>query len=450
MNNITKWLVFTIALELGLCGYLTISNVGVVAAPLPTLTAIDSLTAKSLTKLATQCKTAEEWHTLGNTYMSAGFFAEASACYEQATRLKPDWGEALFNHGFCLSRFGQTEQANIKFQQVVDLRHKKLADAVFFMAQNHLRDEAPELAEEAFRRAAPSLPMAKYELARILFRKDQFDEAEKLLAEVLNEHPKASRVKLLLAEISVAKNNENRATNFRIEGTDVTDRLPTPFVTEKNRLGATISSYGFENEVAKAFQLLEHNRIDTAKSELQLLQKTQWSPSVHSALVDISIQQNLFDDAEQLIEEELELSGPTTLWLSRLGNVRMIAGNISGAVEAWKLGIEVRNDKSVENCMSALGQHYEQEGNLEASEKYQHMLMTELARRSLKEGNARQAIEQIDRGMALVPNDAELYFLLGKARRILLEHPQALAAFDKCLALKPNHGKALREREIVQ
>lgn len=450
MSGLSKIALLIVVLEIGIGGYLSLTLSKTYAAPVPALSVVDPNTAAALQKMAAECKTAEDWHTLANTYMSAGFFAEASACYQQTHRLKPDWGEAIFNHGFCLSRFGQTSTANEKFQRVVDLKHERLADAIFFMGQNHLRDENPDLAEEAFRLAASDLPMAKYELARILFRKSDFDEAEAMLVDVLTDFPQASRVKLLLAEIAVAKQNQNRATNFRVDGTEITERLPTPFVTEKNRLGSTIGSYGFEKDIRSALQLLAHNRMDSAKAELQRLQEIQWSPNIHSALVDIAIQQNLFDDAVKLIEEEIELSGPTTLWLSRLGNVRMMAGNMPGAVEAWKLGVEIRNDMSVEKCLVALFRHYEQEGEVEEAKKFQFQLQIETARRAIKEGDAQKAIDEMGQAIVSFPDSAEAHYLLGKGHRLNLEHQLAAAAFEKCLMLMPNHGRAIRELEIVQ
>lgn len=419
--------------------------------PVPGLSVVDDVTAGSLKEMVANCKTAEDWHTLANTYMSAGYFAEADSCYEQALKLKPDWGDALYNQAFCLSRFGQTKSANEKFAKVIEQKHEKIADAYFFTGQNHLRDGDPDSAAIAFGKAAPARPMAKFELSRIHFRKGELDEAKELLVGLLSKHPKASRVKLLLAEVLTAQGDEASATSYRVEGTLVTDRLPTPFVTEKNRLADTIGTYGFEKQVRDALKLLEDNKMEEAQLELQNLQRIQWTPSVHSALLDIQIQTKDFGRAAKSIEEELEISGPTSLWLGRLGNVKMMAGDAEGAVEAWKRGLEVRNDSGVEACIAGLGQFFAKEPDgADTANEYQFLVLLEFARRAIKEGDGMKAISHMKRALEINPDSAEAHFLIGKAYRETADSDNAIKALQRCLAIEPTYGDAIRELKLVK
>ena len=225
--------------------------------------------------------------------------------------MDPESGDAIYDHAFCLSRFGKTKPANEKFEQVISLKHPKSASAYFFLGRNYLREESPDQAEAAFRRAA-KLPMAKFELARLLFRKGEFDEAEQLLAEVLEKQPTASRAKLLMSNIAAAKENQPRATSFSSEGSDRTDRIPTPFVDEKIRLGKATQSYGVDQRTAELFRLMNENRFDEAKPGLEELQSIQWTTQTQDALIRVATVNRDFKEAERLIEEEVYRSGPTT------------------------------------------------------------------------------------------------------------------------------------------
>jgi tetratricopeptide (TPR) repeat protein len=129
MSRTNQILILILVLEIALVAVVFIQKQNSVVAPVPSAASIDSITASDLSELAGACNTAEEWHSLANIYMSAGFFAEADVCFREAIELRPEWGDAIFNYGFCLSRFGQTSEANLQFQKVVDLSHSKSSEA---------------------------------------------------------------------------------------------------------------------------------------------------------------------------------------------------------------------------------------------------------------------------------------------------------------------------------
>jgi len=449
MNRLNLLLSLVVVGLLGFGGYRWMQMQGNAKVPTPGYSVVDPITAGDLKLMAGQCKSSQQWHELANVYMSAGYFAEADACYEQAIKMDPESGDAIYDHAFCLSRFGKTQKANEKFNQVIALKHSKTAEACFFLGRNHLRDEDPDAAEAAFRRAV-KLPMAKFELARILFRKEKFDEAEQQLVEILEKHPTASRAKLLLSNIAAAKGNQARATSFSSDGSDRTKRLPTPFVDEKVRLGKATQTYGIEKKTAELFQLVRDNKFADAKSGLEQLQSIQWTTQIQDALIRIATQTRNFKEAEGLIEEEIRRSGPTTIWLGTLGTVRAELGDMTGAVEAWKQGAEVRNDSTLPKCLSQLGQYYEKQGDLEKANDYQVDLFLTLAHQGIAQDQLDQAIEYLVRAIKIQPEMPELHYVLGKAYRKQVENEKSVASYQKCLELDPTFGRAIAELKLVQ
>jgi tetratricopeptide (TPR) repeat protein len=453
VNRLNQTLVVIIAAQLLVGGYLWFCKQNSAVAPVPGFAVVDPLTATDLKELAADCSTAEQWRALANIYMSAGFFAEADSCYAQSVKLQPDFADAIYEHGFCLSRFGKTARGNQKFAEVIALKHERSASAAYLTGRNHLRDEQPDLAEAFFRQAA-RLPMAKFELARLLFRKNELDEAESLLVEILTDQPNASRAKLLISEIASAKNKPTRSTSFSLEGSDQTERIPSPFTQEKDRLMQSVAKYGPEKVLAQYMNLFYEKKYNEARPGLERVQEVEWTPHVHDALVKIAIASGDLQKAENLIEQEIAHSGPTTQWLGTLGEVRMKHGDAEGAIEAWTAGVQVRNDSTINKCYLGLGQYYDRTNDEANATKYQVLLMLDLAQKAIVAnkggGQGGQAVQFAKQAVAIAPESAEAHYVLGKAFRSIFSTDEAIEAYEKCLAIDPTHGRALRELTIVQ
>ncbi len=449
MNRMNQFLILIIGLELAISGFGWYRIHARTLAPQPHYSVVDDLTADDLRRLAEDCNSVEKWHELGNIYMSAGFFAESDACFMQVLKLKPRWGDAIYHHAFCLSRYGKTQQANEKFEMVIELQHPQSANAAFFIGRNHLRDENPQLAEAAFLKAS-KIPMAQFELARLYVRQQRYAEAKQQLEKVLTEQPNASRAKLLLAEVALAENNPNRAISFSSEGSDQTERIASPFKIEKDRLMNSVIKYGIEKNIANFMDLRNEDRAEEAKQGFEMLQSAEWTPHVQDALIKISIERNDFANAERLIDEEISHSGPTTVWLGNLGDVRMQLGDRTGAVEAWTQGAQVRNDVSVDKCYRALARHYDDSGDIAKTDEFQLKLVLDLAGKAVTQGDGSRAVDMLNQALAIFPESADGFYLLGKAQRTMFAPDEAAIAYKKCIQIKPNHGKAIRELKLVE
>ncbi len=449
MNRINQALVVIIAAQLAVGGFLWFQKRSKAIAPIPGFSVVDPMTSADLKEIAEACSTAEQWRELANIYMSAGFFVEADSCFKQAVKMQPDFADAIYEHGFCLSRFGKTARGNEKFSKVIELKHEKAANAAFFTGRNHLRDERPDLAEAAFRQAA-RLPMAKFELARLLFRKNKLDEAETLLVEILTDQPNASRAKLLISEIASAKGKPTRSTSFSLEGSDQTERIPSPFTEEKDRLMQSVAKYGPEKVLARYMDLFYEKKYDAAREGLERVQSVEWTPHVHDALVKIAIASGELQTAETLIKQEIAHSGPTTQWLSKLGEVKMKRGDSQGAINAWTAGVQVRNDATINECYLGLGQYFDRTDDEASASKYQVLLMLDLAKKAIVAKRGEKAAQFAEQAIAVAPQSAEAHYVLGKAYRSVFATEKAIVAYEKCLSIDPTHGRAIRELTIVR
>jgi tetratricopeptide (TPR) repeat protein len=60
-----------------------------------------------------------------------------------------------------------------------------------------------------------------------------------------------------------------------------------------------------------------------------------------------------------------------------------------------------------------------------------------------------KAVLDYDRGIALAPNNAELYFNRGISQVQLQNHKQALADYNTAIRLQPNHALAYSNRGLL-
>jgi tetratricopeptide (TPR) repeat protein len=82
---------------------------------------------------------------LGLALMAQKRFAEAVECFVQATKLKPDFGPAYYNQGFCLARAGRLREAIAPFTE--SLRHNpERLETYLLLGDLHLQTGKKEAA----------------------------------------------------------------------------------------------------------------------------------------------------------------------------------------------------------------------------------------------------------------------------------------------------------------
>lgn len=432
-----------IAIECIVFGYLYYQKAFQPTPPQPNLAVVDSFTEEDLTFFRDTTKEPEDWHWLGQAYMAAGYYAEAKATFARAAELMPESPWVAFDNGFCLSRVGQVVEGNAEFQRAIKLGHPKAADAMYFIGRNHLRNEDPENAEIAFRKAV-KIPLAKFELAKILYRLGELDEAETLLTEVVRAEKGTVQTFVLRSQIELKRGNVAGAEKQSIEADSKWVRIKSPFGEQRSRLMENNSKFGFYLKAKEAMAKVAQHENRVARTKVKEVLDQEFDLMVHDSFIKLDIFVGRVKEALELIEERIERFGPSSSILLTLGDVRKMRGDDELALEAWKQGIDINSDKSARDCCKRVADFY---GGQLADKQKSLLYQAVGAELYAKEGILLEEFELANKQASLAvkynPESAEAFYLLGRSELGLGMTDAAAISFTRCLELEPTHGRAL-------
>ncbi|MGB2501757.1 MAG: tetratricopeptide repeat protein, partial [Mariniblastus sp.] len=428
-----------IAIECIVFGYLYYQKAFQPTPPQPNLAVVDSFTEEDLTFFRDTTKEPEDWHWLGQAYMAAGYYAEAKATFARAAELMPESPWVAFDNGFCLSRVGQVVEGNAEFQRAIKLGHPKAADAMYFIGRNHLRNEDPENAEIAFRKAV-KIPLAKFELAKILYRLGELDEAETLLTEVVRAEKGTVQTFVLRSQIELKRGNVAGAEKQSIEADSKWVRIKSPFGEQRSRLMENNSKFGFYLKAKEAMAKVAQHENRVARTKVKEVLDQEFDLMVHDSFIKLDIFVGRVKEALELIEERIERFGPSSSILLTLGDVRKMRGDDELALEAWKQGIDINSDKSARDCCKRVADFY---GGQLADKQKSLLYQAVGAELYAKEGILLEEFELANKQASLAvkynPESAEAFYLLGRSELGLGMTDAAAISFTRCLELEPTH-----------
>ncbi|AHC16214.1 tetratricopeptide repeat protein [Salinispira pacifica] len=140
---------------------------------------------------------------LGNIYYSQGSLNKSIEYYLKALEKEPDWGVAYYKLGVTYFRAGKLIKALESFNKVIELKNQSHAMASYFVGLINFflgRDDDSDQAFSAFHEIAPESMIANFFLAQIKIKENHFNEAIKLLNELLEETPLLSEGHYMLGQ----------------------------------------------------------------------------------------------------------------------------------------------------------------------------------------------------------------------------------------------------------
>ena len=123
------------------------------------------------------------------------------------------------------------------------------------------------------------------------------------------------------------------------------------------------------------------------------------------------------------------------------------------AEAAWKRGQLVRASKTVQanaECCRKLSELYQTQGRTAEAELYRGYHLYESGRLQWRDNKIRAANKQLSEAVTILKDDPHVWFALAEAQRALGDRTSAKESYLKCLALEPNHGRAIVGLELVQ
>lgn len=446
MRKTTLFLLLLLLVEAAVLGLLYFEKTNRASAPMPNLASTDELTRIELKTLIENCVTAEQWAELARMFMGQGFYPEAKSAFKRACELDPDSNKLAFDYGFCLGRTGNIEESNRQLERAIELGHSKSVEATFFIARNHLRAGDTDAAEVAFRKSK-SLSISKYELAKLLYRKGELDDAETVAKELLSEEKDTVQSLSLLSNIRKKKGDKlNALGNSIASRLHWSRRIPTPFGKERSKLMDSYGKIGYGKLLNEMVQKTNQRKNLEARKGLQELLEMEWNLAAHESLVKCTNQSSRTNIAIDLINERIKRFGPSSKWYARLGETYLQREEVEKALEAWKIGAKLNSDEFGKNCYRNLARYYiEQKYDMETSYKYQKVGIIGFSTEALGSGEYSKALPFATKAVELAPESAEAHYKLGETLVGLGRLEGALEAFKKCVELEPTHGRGIMQ-----
>jgi len=330
---------------------------------------------------------------LASAQLRTNAFDDAIDTSSRLLELDAESVTALFTRGRSRLALGKTEAALEDADRLLAIRgdsHNGLALKAGALVRLDRRDEAEAIwialkdktaASGSASRAARSCG----QLALFYRTYDQIDRADETYRECLEAHPTQASLQIAASEFHAQRGQPDRAIEVFANGVDAAPQD----IRAWNRL---------------ANSLYDHRGTGAAQAKLEEMVDQFDTPTAWRLLADFHRKVRQTEEARKAVEEAILRSEQTPESFSyALADLLVEEGRIQRARE--------------------IGQSLSQPS-------YRHLLAGAI---SLKTGNPRRALERLEAGLALWPENAHAHYLAGQAALQLRDRRRAVAEFREAV-----------------
>ena len=316
--------------------------------------------------------------------------------------------------------------------------------ALFTRSRSYLATDRPEQALADANLILSSRPDAQNAIvmkANALVRLDRGDEAESIWLEQKEKSSSAGDAnQTALACVQLARFYQTLEDNERADSTftECLEEFPTHAT-----LQASASEFYIRLEQSERAIEIHQRAVDASPDDIRT-----WS-----RLARVLYDYGKPGEAQSKLEEMVERFDSPAAW-RLLADFQRRNRNVTEARKALEEAI-LRSERPSEAFLFSLADLLVEEGQLQRAREigqnlsqpsYRHLLAGAI---SLKSGNAGQALEQLDAGLKLWPNNSNAHDLAGRAALLLRDRRRASEAFMAAVRIGDNAtDAALRLAEI--
>ncbi|QDT93724.1 tetratricopeptide repeat protein [Gimesia algae] len=457
MIQLIRLLLILLVAELGYCGYLIAERLARPIPVLPEAKYIDPLLMADYRELAAEAESgsSREWIRLGQAFLGQGFYGYAENCFRQAARIDPDDALAQASYAFCLERTGRMQVSTREYEKLeaysakTDTPFASPRHYLYAIGRNYLREENVEKAEEIFRKNN-GFPPADYQLAKLLVRSGRAEEALPYIERNLAATPYSLIFNQLQAQAleSLGRLAEAKQAEDRLERAmyQIPLNFNTDFLTPYSK------RHGIQKEVEAYNQLLERNDMDHLAKKLDEvleLMSERRIPQYKATLIsmlEVEFQRKNPERMLKLIQKLKEFGVENAETLQFEAGAYLLSGDMEKAVPLLQRVLEMSPTIEVHQT---LADYYDQQKNTEKRDYHQAKIALLFAMINFRNNQLKPAEEAIVRSVELNPLDPQTWFYYAEIKRVLGDQASAKEAYQKCLKLNPNHGRASRELALL-
>lgn len=457
MTRLQKCLVGVILLELA--GVLLMPFVHSNHVPLPELdfSVLEKPTATAIRQLEyfMNPDAAADWFLLGKTYQAFGLYPQAGYAYAQACERAPVNASYQYFMGGCLDHLGETQKASEHYERAIVLSAsspsapyglppgQKLADYCWLgIGLDRLREEDWAAAEPALRKAAV-LPRARLMLARVMIRVGRAEEASRLLDGMLRDFPGSMDINQMKSWAEAELGHRDAALHHRevvLRSTELCSLgdFTFPTINEvRSRCPGSFACFLRSSTLLKAGRLEEARRANL--DAIQLLRIGEWV----NQLAEIELNLGRGRDAIERLRDQCRYSGRSARSLGVLGDALAQQDDEAGARDAWTEAAERQASADLDRKLS---ESFRRTGDTDSARRYHALEQFQIGKETFLKNDLKAALPYFEGAVREQGDYAPTWFYLGETRRFLHDPSGARQAYQRCLQLNPDFGRALDAR----
>lgn len=386
------------------------------------------------------------WRELGEAYLAFGYFVEAEACFRRAVIVDPRDFPSHYGWAYSLDRLGRTRDANREFEAAAKMADRDMVRTCWYhIGRNLLRDEDAAAAERAFSRAS-GFPAADHQRAKLLIAQHRDQEAWSLIdrLEALDSNDLEVQFLAMRAEQSRGRHEAAAARADRLDRCTNHLRLTDHW----EYLQPVRSRYGLSADIIRIESLATSGQMENAAKLFEFLVVENDPEIVNQFLlkgIPIELHAGRAETARQLIQDLIDRTAPHPTALHLLGDAYHILNQPRQANEAWELANSLRPRAA---SHEHLADWFEQAGDPVRARRESGLACLAFGMEALGKNDLSIAQELLEKAVAFTPDEPRSWFYLGETRHALSQDKSATEAYQRCLALNPDHGRARQRLEF--
>ena len=377
------------------------------------------------------------WQSLGWLYLGFGYLPQAENLHRYATELDPNSKDAVYLWAVTLDRLGRLDEAVEKVKQAQGLG-LGAASTFVRLARLELRREAADEAEQAFRKALEkdeNEMSAAVSLARLLLLTNRPAEVEPVVSRFIEKEPQSHAPCQLLAWAELEQGRPQAAEDWllKAEWRPSYSRFTDP-LADTERWGAYCGALWW---VTQGRAARDAGQDEAAAHAIQHALTLGWDEKFAIEAATLSLKLEQPRDALSMLRHVISEAGraPQTSFLR--GEAYLIQRKTNSAIDDWSESARLRENPAAER---RLAQTYQQQSEVEQEHLAKMLLATGID--ACEEGEPEQTAAAMTESLKLKPEQGMAWYFLGEARRVQGRHGPAREAYQHCLEINPDHGRA--------
>ncbi len=377
-----------------------------------------------------------EWQRAAKMLRAIGFYPEAEYCCRQLDALEPNNPRHLRDWASVLGRLGRTAESTEKFLLALKAGDTAPQDCWLGIGQNRLREEGSKGAIDALCQA-PYEPRAQYLLCRALYRRGRAKEARQRLEQIIREHPGGLQFAKLMSWTMYELGELDDAEKYRqLSARSENLYMPDVFMQEDTRLREQL---GDGAVIREALALEAKKQGAVARDKMAKVLDEAWTERAATSAAQLAVREGNFEEARRLLEACLARYSDTIETLLALGEAYAALGDEAHARQAWLRATRILGSAE---SHTLLADSYQRSGDLKEAARHQALARFQQGKLWWKRNALPDARIELTAAAEMLPDHAHGWFYLADTLRELGDIDAARAAYEMCLAIHPEHGRA--------